>query len=251
MRQGPDGPLSIGILFQAEASSLIDLLVPALADVGVELVPESTEGPGGLFPRKFMGAYDTILLFYPGPVGPGPEGDADYLRLIYAGGPMPTFFTPDGFDSSELMPLAEAQLVAQDEGERGYLLAQMQDIIAEQLVVLPLYYADQYFIFQKERLRRLVLHADRLSLGRRVQQAGLHHRPEDRDGNLAHRVTAGAVSPDDQRRYSNGARSLLSAGITSQVMMALSSGTTIANPASSGSRSSSGPATREIAVMIG
>ena len=62
---------------------------------------------------------------------------------------MPTFFTPDGFDSSELMPLAEAQLVAQDEGERGYLLAQMQDIIAEQLVGLPLYYADQYFIFQK------------------------------------------------------------------------------------------------------
>jgi len=68
IRQGPDGPLSIGILFQAEASSLIDLLVPALADVGVELVPESTEGPGGLFPRKFMGAYGTILLFYPGPV---------------------------------------------------------------------------------------------------------------------------------------------------------------------------------------
>lgn len=25
----------------------------------------------------------------------------------------------------------------------------MQDIIAEQLVVLPLYYADQYFIFRK------------------------------------------------------------------------------------------------------
>ncbi len=108
-----------------------------LADVGVALVPESTEGPGGPFPRKFMGDYDPILLFYPGPVGP--KGDPDYLRLIFAAGPMPTIFSPDGFSSPEFDQLAEDQVVATDASERADLLGQMQDILAEQLVVLSLY----------------------------------------------------------------------------------------------------------------
>ncbi|MGI9155251.1 MAG: ABC transporter substrate-binding protein [Marmoricola sp.] len=149
-RVGPDGPVKLGLLFQAEASALIDLLVPALADIGVELVSESTDGPGGLFPRKLSKDYDLVLLFFPGPVGPGPGGDPDYLRLIFASSPMPTFFTPDGFSSPELDKLAGQQLVTADADERAGLLGQMQDIIAEQVVVLPLYYADQFFIFRPD-----------------------------------------------------------------------------------------------------
>ena len=149
-RIGPDGPLQFGLLFQAEASALVDLLVPALAEVGVELRPEATDGPAGLFSRKFSRQYDIVLLFFPGPVGPGPGGDPDYLRLIFATSPMPTFFSPDGFASPEFDQLAAEQLVATDPDKRAELIGQMQDLIAEQVVVLPLYYADQFFAFRTE-----------------------------------------------------------------------------------------------------
>ncbi len=150
-RAGPDGaPLRFSFLYQATASTLADLMVPALRDVGVELVPESVDSPPGLFQRKIPGEFDIALLFYPGPVGPGPGGDPDYLRQLFGSEFANGLFSPNGYTNDRLDELTQQQLVAADEDERMEIVAEIQDILATDVPVLPLYYADQFFIYRND-----------------------------------------------------------------------------------------------------
>ncbi len=150
VRQGPDGaPLRFSIVFEAPGGSLIDLITPALRDVGIELSPESVDSPPGLFQRK-LGDYDLVLLFYPGPVGPGPGGDPDYLRQIFDSTFTGGLFSPSGYTNDRLDEVLRQQLVAGSEDERMELVAEAQEILAEDVPVLPLYYSDQFFIYRAE-----------------------------------------------------------------------------------------------------
>jgi peptide/nickel transport system substrate-binding protein len=52
-----------------------------------------------------------------------------------------------GYENEALNELLEQQLVTQDQTERMALVGQVQEIVAADLPVLPLYYSTQFFVF--------------------------------------------------------------------------------------------------------
>ncbi len=149
-RQGPDGqPLRFGLLVDQERAPVAELVVGALRTVGIEVAPDYVDLIG-LFQNKTRGNYDMAIAFFPGPSGISANSDPDYLRRIYSSRLPPASQAVQGYQNGELDDLLDQQLVTQDEGERRALLARIQEIVARDLPVLPLYYSTQFFVFRKE-----------------------------------------------------------------------------------------------------
>jgi peptide/nickel transport system substrate-binding protein len=79
-------------------------------------------------------------------------GDADLLRTLFtdfAGAP--SAFSIPGFDlSEELQELLEAQLVETDEAARKEMVYKIQEIIAEELPILPIWNTQSYFVYNSD-----------------------------------------------------------------------------------------------------
>ncbi len=144
--------LSFELLIDNFQAPLSEILVGALRRIGVELRPKHVEVGPQLFGNKFVGAYDLAVLFFPGPGPGGPNGDPDILRRLFSSEEPPSLQGASNYVNRTFDALAEQQLRTFDESERRAIVAQMQQILAEDLPVLPLYYPEIETIFRKRVL---------------------------------------------------------------------------------------------------
>lgn len=150
-RQAPDGtPLRFELLTGGQFP-VVELVVQSLKAIGVELVPRNVE-LATFFGVKFSGKWDMIITLYPGPGGQNPESDPDQLRLIYASNAPPSAAQAFGYKNPQVDRLTQAQLVAPDAGSRRTIVGQIQQLVAHDLPVLPLYYSTLFFAFDKSVL---------------------------------------------------------------------------------------------------
>jgi len=151
VRQSSDGtPLRFELLFPTTETPLAELVIAGLSAVGIDVSLRPVELGPPLFGAKLSGDYDLALTLYPGPGGVPPDGDADTLRQIFSSRVAPGTASAGGYENAEFDRLADQQLVAQDESERAELLARMQEILAEDLPVLALYYADLRQVYRRD-----------------------------------------------------------------------------------------------------
>jgi peptide/nickel transport system substrate-binding protein len=149
IRKGPNGqPVRFSLLAEnAPVPPALDVVVGALHAVGIELSTQAVDLPT-LFTRTLSGDFDLAITLFPGPSRPGPNGDPDYLRTIYSS-TAAGFNSVHGYVNPQLDALLEHQLLTQDPNQRRSLIAQIQQIVARDLPVLPLYYSTQYNVFKR------------------------------------------------------------------------------------------------------
>lgn len=125
-----------------------ELIKEHLREVGIDLQLNILE-QAAADEAAAQGNYTMALVGFGGIMG-----DPDTLRTRYAsdgpgGG---SFNRTHGYSNPELDRLAKEQLVAVDRGERTALVAQMQQIIADDLPTLSLYVPDDTVFFDREVL---------------------------------------------------------------------------------------------------
>ncbi len=157
IRQGPDGkPLSFDFRFDNAGNGppMSEVVIPAIKKIGIELKPSPALIGPELFGPKLFGGYDMAVLPYPGPAPGGPNADPDVLREVF-GKKAPDFFSltaASKYNNPEFGVLADKQLVTFDDTERRKIVNQMQKIIADDIPILSLYYAEKFFVFRKSVL---------------------------------------------------------------------------------------------------
>lgn len=139
-RTGPAGPLNLVLTTAASNAQIAELIAAELVSVGLALDVEAVEDTA--FPaREATGKFQLLLTSIDG-VG----GDPDFLRAVFApanGGPV-----IPGFSDAEFSRLLTAQTVAQDEGERQQMINRIQQILAERLPMLAMFYLPQTLVFR-------------------------------------------------------------------------------------------------------
>ncbi len=155
MRSGPGGePLRLALLTgNAPVAPVLDLLVAALKDVGVQLRPQAVDLPT-LFGRTQRGVDDSALTLYPGPGGTAPSADPDTLRTFFSSRISGRLQGAQGWHDREFDRLAERQLVTADAAARRRLLARMQAIVARDVPALALYYPTVSHVFRRQAFDR-------------------------------------------------------------------------------------------------
>ncbi len=152
-RQGPDGaPLSYELLVSITDTPVAELISAALAQIGVDIRIKSVEAGPQLFGAKFSLGYDMALLGFPGPSAGGPNGDPDLLRRVFSSQAPPSLTGASGYVNATFDELAERQRATFDVSERTSIVAEMQQIIAEDIPILALYAPDTTFVFRAQVL---------------------------------------------------------------------------------------------------
>lgn len=148
IRQAPDGtPLAFELL-TGDTLPVADLVVQSLKAIGADVTLKSVE-LATFFGLKFSGQWDMLITLYPGPGGQGPNSDPDQLRLVYSSQAPPNAAHVSGYKNPEVDQLGQAQLVAADPAQRHGIVAQIQNLVARDLPVLPLYYSTLHFAYDK------------------------------------------------------------------------------------------------------
>ncbi|MDQ6803911.1 MAG: ABC transporter substrate-binding protein [Actinomycetota bacterium] len=127
---------------------VLDLLVPAWRQIGVELTPQAVDLPT-LFGRTAQNADELALTLYPGPGGTAPNADPDCLRTFYSSTVKRRLQGAQGYVNPQFDKLADEQLITRDIARRKALIANMQQIIATDLPALTLYYPTQFNVFRR------------------------------------------------------------------------------------------------------
>ncbi|MBA3286538.1 MAG: hypothetical protein H0U21_00755 [Acidimicrobiia bacterium] len=149
-RKGPDGtPLGFELLVSITDTPAAELVAAALEQIGVVITIKSVEAGPQLFGAKFSGGYEMALLGFPGPSAGGPNGDPDLLRRVFASTVPPSLTGASGYVNPTFDELAARQRATFDEAERKSIVAEMQEIIAEDIPILALYAPDTTFVFRK------------------------------------------------------------------------------------------------------
>ncbi len=92
------------------------------------------------------------ILGFPGPSPGGPNGDPDLLRRVFSSQAPPSLTGASGYDNATFDDLAERQRATFDVPERTRIVAEMQEIIADDIPILALYAPDTTFVFRAEVL---------------------------------------------------------------------------------------------------
>jgi peptide/nickel transport system substrate-binding protein len=132
-----------------------DLVVSSLKAIGVSvsvravdiptvfaLTSAAATAPGG-------GEVDMAITLFPGPGGTAVSSDPDYLRRVFYSGGAAGPNRAMGYANAQFDALAQQQLGERDESKRKQQLAQMQQILANDLPALPLYYGQEYAVYKK------------------------------------------------------------------------------------------------------
>lgn len=145
-RQDPDGnPLQFTLLSEAPAPGFVDLIVNSLAEIGVELQPEALDTP--TFNERMINLETEMSLIGSG--GMNSDLAPDYLRLVYSSETELTQHA-QGYDNEEVTRLCAEQLETLDEDERMDIVTRIQEQVAEDLPLLPLFYPDSFTVYAKE-----------------------------------------------------------------------------------------------------
>ncbi|HEV2810084.1 MAG TPA: ABC transporter substrate-binding protein [Acidimicrobiales bacterium] len=143
-RVHPDGrPLQFVLLTTSPPSPVTELIVSSLAEIGVELTAEALDTP--TFNQRVLGGDVEMSLIASG----GMNGYPDYLRRVYASYTRLTQHA-QGYMNPEVDRLCREQLTTLDDEERQEILAEIQELVAADLPLLPLFYPTPYHIYRPE-----------------------------------------------------------------------------------------------------
>ncbi|MGI8875569.1 MAG: ABC transporter substrate-binding protein [Egibacteraceae bacterium] len=146
-RQGPDGePLRFELLVTTGpplVAPTADLLTAALGQLGIELSVQPLDTPS--FNQRVIAGETELSLITAG----GLRGYPDYMRRVYASFTEITQHA-QGYENAEFDELAREQLATLDVDERMEIVARMQQIVAADLPLLPLYYPTPFLVYNAE-----------------------------------------------------------------------------------------------------
>ncbi|HEX3621689.1 MAG TPA: ABC transporter substrate-binding protein [Acidimicrobiales bacterium] len=149
-RVNPDGsPLHFRLhLPDVVPLALAELVVDSLGAVGISIDLQRIDLVH-VYGLKVAPNYDLIIQSYPGPAGIGPNADPDQLRAVFHSNPPSQTHKATGYSNPEVDRLIDAQLATYDIDERKKLVAQIQQIVAQDLPVAMLYYTDFFYAFRR------------------------------------------------------------------------------------------------------
>jgi peptide/nickel transport system substrate-binding protein len=121
-----------------------ELMQPMLRAVGINLDIKRVDGAARTQLLR-EGSFQLAMLQH---VGIG--GDPDFLRRWSSGEEANDFAQGWTFRDPEFLSLAEQQMVSLDQADRKQLVFRMQDILADQLPTIPLYYRRFYWVYDNQ-----------------------------------------------------------------------------------------------------
>jgi peptide/nickel transport system substrate-binding protein len=147
VRQSPDGrPLRFTLLVSSPPPPTVDLVVGALGEIGVELTVQAVDTPA--FNKSVTAGEAEMSIISFGGMNTD-YGEGGYLRQVYSS-KTKIVQHAQGYENPEVDRLLEEQQVTVDESKRRELVAQVQELIAEDLPLLPLVYPDSFSIFNPD-----------------------------------------------------------------------------------------------------
>lgn len=147
VRVGPDGePLRFELLVESPPPPVTDLVVAALEDIGVELEPQALDTPA--FNERVIGGEAEMSLIGFGGMNTD-HGAGGYLRQVYHSETQATQHA-QGYHNAEVDRLIEEQQTTIAEPERREIVAEIQQLIAEDLPMLPLVYPQGFAVYDEE-----------------------------------------------------------------------------------------------------
>jgi peptide/nickel transport system substrate-binding protein len=127
------------------STRVVEIIDAGLAEVGIP-VEHVTMDRATIDAAASEGNYELLITGFGG-LG----GDPDQLRRNFASdSPARGFSRADGYANADFDALAGAQVSMSDEGERRQAIHEMQEILAEDLPALPLYYTARVVVFNTE-----------------------------------------------------------------------------------------------------
>lgn len=145
LRLAPDGtPLAFTLVVANNpVLPVVEIVVQSLKAIGVGLSVQAVDLPT-LDARTTAGQYEMAMTNFGG-LG----GDPDYMRQVYSSKVPKRFQSAHGYLNPEFDKIAAEQLVTLDTAKRRKLVEEMQQIVARDLPLLPLYYPNLFFVFNK------------------------------------------------------------------------------------------------------
>jgi len=133
-------PLSFVVKGLADSQSAFEYLVQAFKALGIDVKFQPIQQ---LFTE--LHDYELALIIYG-----GIAGDPDLMRSVFSSRvENKFFFGAMGYKNSQFDDLADRQLVTLNPGERVGLVKQMQQIVANDLPILHLYYPRPFLLFRR------------------------------------------------------------------------------------------------------
>ncbi|CAN5498431.1 ABC transporter substrate-binding protein [soil metagenome] len=145
VRQGPDGPLSFELLTTSPPPPVLDLVVGALAEIGVELSPTALDTPS--FNQRVIAGESEMSIIGFG--GMNTDHGPDYLLQVYSSRTRTTQHA-QGYVNEEVDELCARQQTEIDQDQRKETCARIQELIAEDLPLLPLVYPRSFSIVRPD-----------------------------------------------------------------------------------------------------
>ena len=147
IRVGPQGrPFKLELLIASTAPRPGELVRDMLKAVGIDITLKPVDATG-LRQQATAGTY-TLALISLGGLG----GDPDFIMSFFDSrlGGAQLFTKVHGYKNSDFEAIADQQRQTLDVPKRKDLVGKMQDQLARDVAVLPLFYPDRMFIYNKQ-----------------------------------------------------------------------------------------------------
>jgi len=146
VRQGPDGqPLRFTLLVTNPVPPVTELVVGALRAVGVELTPQGVDTP--TFNQRVIAGNSEMSIIGSGGLNTD-HGEGGYFQQVYSSKTKTTQHA-QGYANPMVDQLIEQQQATVNVEDRKKIVAQIQRLVAADLPILPLFFANSYSIFKK------------------------------------------------------------------------------------------------------
>ncbi|MBA2497019.1 MAG: hypothetical protein H0V33_08000 [Acidimicrobiia bacterium] len=143
VRQGPDGqPLAFTLSVTNPVTPLVELVVGALGAIGVELTPEALDTP--TFNQRVIAGESEMSIISFG--GMNSDHAPSYLFDVYSSETNRTQHA-QGYVNPEVDELCALQETQTDVEERMETVAEIQELVADDLPLLPLVYPFSFGVF--------------------------------------------------------------------------------------------------------